>query len=594
MDVKQLKQLKLSKSGEYIPIKFNPELPYLRIYFFEFLYEDMYNDFTSFKFSYKCYFNDKKTTQNDIYPQNSNYKSNVYVDQILELKDAINCEIKYESTDPNLANVTVIVKYDDLNRIETDNPKKEFKAHLGNTQNTKILFTAPFGQGKTTFLNYYFNEQKARYKVFNVCPVNYSIAQNEDIFRFIKADILLQLIEDPFFEFEKMEATYAETIPLFLKKNIHKLLSPFLLLVPLIGKDLFSVYEKLEGVSEKLFEFKDSNPAGIKDAISDFYEGIIQSGGSIYEDDFITRLIRQQIAKSKKESGKETVLIIDDLDRLDPEHTFRILNIISAHYDTYQGKVIEEANKFGFDKIILVCDLENIRHTFEHRYGPKVNFTGYINKFYSTAPFEYDNNKMLLNLLTELDDVTKGRSPNGAILQSIYLFLGPIIISNQLTLRDFLKLKNYSYEISISNMRKRIDRENINYTYGLFTPLIEMISKIYTKDTIIYKFTKCISESTFLNNSLMNEYSWHLISSIASPLGDNNYTYFFKNYEILISTENMSTDVDFKKASNIKVNEKGLNIVKEAIWFSNIDFYNLIIENIKKHFTVTNRKDYFN
>jgi len=76
--------------------------------------------------------------------------------------------------------------------------------------------------------------------------------------------------------------------------------------------------------------------------------------GSIYELDSISQIICSAIAVKK--GGKKSVLIIDDLDRIDPEHIFRILNVFSAHFDiTEDGK-----NKFDFDKIILVCDIQNI------------------------------------------------------------------------------------------------------------------------------------------------------------------------------------------------------------------------------------------
>ena len=82
------------------------------------------------------------------------------------------------------------------------------------------------------------------------------------------------------------------------------------------------------------------------------------------------------------ENKVTTVLLIDDLDRLDPEHVFRLFNIFSAHYDD-----VTESNKFGFDKIIFVCDINNIQQMFNHRYGINVEFNGYIDKFYSSEIF---------------------------------------------------------------------------------------------------------------------------------------------------------------------------------------------------------------
>jgi hypothetical protein len=90
----------------------------------------------------------------------------------------------------------------------------------------------------------------------------------------------------------------------------------------------------------------------------------------------------------KPDSGKQTVLIIDDLDRIDPEHVFRILNVFAAHFD-----LDENANKFGFDRVIVVCDIQNVRRMFRTRYGQDTDFSGYIDKFYSRRVFHFDNRK---------------------------------------------------------------------------------------------------------------------------------------------------------------------------------------------------------
>ena len=45
------------------------------------------------------------------------------------------------------------------NNVSLENPFENFKRHIEQTDNVKILFSAPFGQGKTTFLNYFFEEQ---------------------------------------------------------------------------------------------------------------------------------------------------------------------------------------------------------------------------------------------------------------------------------------------------------------------------------------------------------------------------------------------------------------------------------------------------
>ena len=51
--------------------------------------------------------------------------------------------------------------------------------------------------------------------------------------------------------------------------------------------------------------------------------------GSIYEYNYITKAINVFLNEIKGE--KKNVLIVDDMDRIDPEHLFRILNVLSAH-----------------------------------------------------------------------------------------------------------------------------------------------------------------------------------------------------------------------------------------------------------------------
>src|SRR5699024_5526655 len=121
-----------------------------------------------------------------------------------------------------------------------------------------------------------------------------------------------------------------------------------------------------------------------------------------YENDSLTQLLFEIVNRLKESSGKKAVLIIDDLDRLDPEHIFRLFNIFSAHNQSF-GEENEE-NKFGFDKTIFVCDLENIRKIYHHKYGAEVDFKGYINKFYSTEPYEFNIEEVIHDNIQEIQE----------------------------------------------------------------------------------------------------------------------------------------------------------------------------------------------
>ena len=54
---------------------------------------------------------------------------------------------------------------------------------------------------------------------------------------------------------------------------------------------------------------------------------------TVYEDDIITAIIKRSIENYKQRTHKEVVLVVEDLDRIDPAHLFRILNVFSAHID---------------------------------------------------------------------------------------------------------------------------------------------------------------------------------------------------------------------------------------------------------------------
>lgn len=95
---------------------------------------------------------------------------------------------------------------------------------------------------------------------------------------------------------------------------------------------------------------------------------------------------------------------MEDLDRLDPAHLFRILNIFSAHID-YGYKLMNRpnetlaGNKFGFDNVVFVADFSNIRKIFKHFYGEQTDFNGYIGKFLSSAPYNYSIREIRKNYI---------------------------------------------------------------------------------------------------------------------------------------------------------------------------------------------------
>ncbi len=162
-------------------------------------------------------------------------------------------------------------------------------------------------------------------------------------------------------------------------------------------QNLFKNFRKFR---QKAEDTRESN----EDKIETYLRKFTAEGG-ICEFDSLSELLTKCINKIK-EGGKKVVLVIEDLDRIDPAHIFRILNVISAHLDRVnilpdEYDCNQQNNKFNLDKIIVVCDYNNIEKIFHHFYGKETDFEGYINKFSTTKPFHYSLKKNVQKYITK-------------------------------------------------------------------------------------------------------------------------------------------------------------------------------------------------
>lgn len=319
-----------------------------------------------------------------------------------------------------------------------------FSTHLNDKNNSRILFSAPFGYGKTTFLRGFVKENEAKsgtnkkkLNFFHLFPVNYSVASNEDIFQYVKYDIIYSLI-DKGITFEKADFNYLKGIKTYLKANAHVAASKLLLLVPQVGKDLLEIFDDLNKIKDDIIDACEQKPGEAEK----FHEYLLEAqnrAGSIYEFDIYTQLI-SGVLKRIKEENAENILIIDDLDRIDPAHIFRLLNVFSAHLDHDFNK-----NKFGFDKIVFVCDINNIRKIFAHAYGIGVDFNGYIDKFYSSTIFDFLNYKQIRRSLEK--NISEISNQNRMLQREDILFsvdlISIFLINGLLNYRAIEKITNF-------------------------------------------------------------------------------------------------------------------------------------------------------
>ena len=282
--------------------------------------------------------------------------------------------------------------------IPVDKQVSDFIRHI--EANPRTILSSKFGDGKSFFLKSVLASQTSKdFKFLTIYPVNYQIASNEDIFRFIKHDIFFQLMLNDilpesftlpdnrisflFFIQNKFRSFAADIIPFLSELGLpQEQASKVLMLVK--GHSLFT------NIKKKYDEFKQSLS---KDTCIDDFMSSVESN-FVYEEDLITTIIKESINKYKTEHSQKIALVIEDLDRIDPAHLFRILNVFSAHMDScYKCAVSPDSslvgNKFGLDNVVLVADFANIRKIFRHFYGEDTDFTGYISKFLSSHPFRY-------------------------------------------------------------------------------------------------------------------------------------------------------------------------------------------------------------
>ena len=261
-----------------------------------------------------------------------------------------------------------------MEHIPIDRELEAFKGHI--VLNPRTVFSAKFGDGKTTFLNEFRERYQDEFYFITLYPINYSVADNADIFEYIKRDILLQLANDNKLNDIDFDAI-SQTI--FNWENFKEVINFILSFTPM-GSEIF---KKVTGFAEsfhKKYEEKQHTFSKYKDLFTG-------AKGSIYEEDAYTQLIQSTLKYIQNDlhHPKECVLIIEDLDRIDPGHLFRILNVLGAHMDNHN----EQINKFGFDYIVTVFDYVTTKHIFHHFYGQDANYQGYINKFISVNPFNF-------------------------------------------------------------------------------------------------------------------------------------------------------------------------------------------------------------
>lgn len=478
------------------------------------------------------------------------------------------CYIEFEAVYANdeIFPVELIIESVEFN-IPMNNPLLSFKEHLDQEQNSKILFSAPFGSGKTTFLKYFFQEQLSEYEAIHLFPVNYSVATNEDIFQYIKAEVLIQLMSKNV-EFDKKSFEKKYTFPEFLKENIDDFLIPFFRLFPVVGGSIEGIVKDLIKVKKEYLEFHDKVQIDELDQAKKYIQKLYEKEGSIIEDNFFTQLIRQ-LNEQITINGKKTVLIIDDTDRMDPAHIFRILNIFAAHFDNRDNLADGYSNKLGFDKIIIVSDMNNLKFIFHHLYGKNTHFEGYINKFYSKSIFEFNNKVAIKNFINK--EWGERRQP----ADSLFFILSDLQRTDTISLREILLIKKVT-----SGQPINIPHYISQRTHHFYSEL-KVMSDVFGFEQLLGKLERCSEMISIKERTPNYDYmSKQVLISLyfTFNLEEKDFTHTLKDYRIKFRlTEGIRRNLEFDSGSLL------IDPAVPNFKFSPEDFYFLLI-NLANHY----------
>lgn len=345
--------------------------------------------------------------------------------------------------------------------IPTESLHSPFQRFL--SQNKNIFFTGQYGIGKTTFLKEFFEEHEDKYDAYHLSPVRYHIHDNADVIELLKYDILLELTTN---HKEALKTKNSEGISGFIElaiafirekvylknvlKSASKTTSDAALLIPeptiMILGQLGRTLPEILDFDEKWQKFKNEYKKDEVGVIENLTENIRKTDTK--EPDLLSALLSEKINKVK--GDKKSVLILDDLDRIDPEHIFRILNVFSAHFHDDE----REQNKFGFDNVILVGDYWNLEKIFYHKYGQGTDYKGYMNKFYTTKPYDLDMHKLIQEKINLVIAKLKHHPEIGVPIgrDSVFAFLLKVVLESAIeikgcTLRELVSPTKNTFEV---------------------------------------------------------------------------------------------------------------------------------------------------
>lgn len=409
--------------------------------------------------------------------------------------------------------------------------------------NSRCVLSAPFGEGKSFFLKEFMKKKSSDYDFITLYPTGYQTCDNKDIFEFIKRDILLALLAlDPvkLNALDKTEASIIWESISECKKDIISCLPEINIGIHGVVDMTVSTANIVNTLREVVVKYKRKRL--LKESpIKDYLERFKDKSGSIYEVNPISNIISSLVAARKKGSEsfdpRKVVLVIEDLDRVDPVHIFRILNVFSAHLSDDLDEEFSR-NKFGFDKVLLLCDYGNIEKIYKHLYSAEADFSGYMSKFAARGIFQY-------SLRSKIRDYMLTLLPTN--LRHTFPSIIKLIASEIFDKTDSLKDENLrTIKLKFLEFRKSIIVEDFYFVepkIGAFikTDRIELVN--------LLALSKCFNvDLKDLLCQFKGKYNMHEFYNLCWPfviMKDNRLPSFVSNHYAQSSAEYLNGRTEF-------------------------------------------------
>lgn len=425
-------------------------------------------------------------------------------------------------------------------KISIQSESERFQQFLLEENNNNIIFSGIYGIGKSYFINDFFNNQHSKeYIPIILTPVNYSVANNEDIFEYIKVDILLQLLEKVPCDLKECKISTSLATYYYIQNNLDSIIGNILSVAEKVCFQT-DIIKQLFDLRNNILKFQEKESQAHDKDMESFMKDLSQKKGSIYESNIITQIIQNLISNAKEESNKEAILVIDDLDRIDPEHIFRILNILSAHDDFCHT----HEHKFKFDKTILVCDIENIRKIFHAKYGADVDFSGYIDKFYSKEIFHFDNVNEIAKCIA--NQVVRINSDSGISIEDNYSHINLVFILRYLikyNLINIRTLEKFEYTYNIGRRCSLYKGQRYPITHSPALTIFEFLKRVFGSSTSIKAKLSALSE----RYTYYDKYETNYIPETFIILADIENNMLVENSTLKLNYRGISYKIGKKK-----------------------------------------------